>query len=88
MKSICLIFNIHQPVRLKRYRFFDIGASHYYYDDYFNETQMQRLAGTSVMPANAMLLKQIIRFKEEVKASFCISGVTLEQLLLISPELY
>ena len=33
MKTICFYFQIHQPFRLKRYRFFDIGNDHYYYDD-------------------------------------------------------
>ena len=31
MKTICFYFQIHQPFRLKRYRFFDIGNDHYYY---------------------------------------------------------
>ena len=39
MKTICLYFEIHQPNHLKRYRFFDIGTDHYYYDDYENERQ-------------------------------------------------
>ena len=34
MKTICLYFEIHQNIHLKRYRFFDIGTDHYYYDDY------------------------------------------------------
>ena len=29
MKAICFYFQIHQPFRLKRYRFFDIGNDHY-----------------------------------------------------------
>ena len=32
MKTICLYFEIHQIIHLKRYRFFDIGTDHYYYD--------------------------------------------------------
>ena len=36
MKTICLYFEIHQIIHLKRYRFFDIGTDHYYYDDYEN----------------------------------------------------
>ena len=31
MKAICFYFQIHQPFRLKNYRFFDIGNDHYYY---------------------------------------------------------
>ena len=37
MRTICLYFEIHQIIHLKRYRFFDIGNDHYYYDDYANE---------------------------------------------------
>ena len=33
MKTICLYFEIHQITHLKRYRFFEIGSDHYYYDD-------------------------------------------------------
>ena len=33
MRTICLYFEIHQIIHLKRYRFFDIGNDHYYYDD-------------------------------------------------------
>ena len=40
MRTICLYFEIHQIIHLKRYRFFDIGTDHYYYDDYANETGM------------------------------------------------
>ena len=32
MKTICLYFEIHQIIHLKRYRFFDIGTDHYYYE--------------------------------------------------------
>ena len=28
MKTICLYFEIHQIIHLKRYRFFDIGTDH------------------------------------------------------------
>ena len=42
MKTVCLLFEIHQPFRLKKYRFYDIGADHYYYDDYANEEILKR----------------------------------------------
>ena len=41
MKTICFYFEIHQMFHLKRYRFFDINADHYYYDDYANETGIE-----------------------------------------------
>ena len=37
-KSICLYFQVHQPTRLRLYRFFDIGKDSHYYDDFANRT--------------------------------------------------
>ena len=51
MKTICLYFEIHQIIHLKRYRFFDIGTDHYYYDDYENERSISDIAERSYMPA-------------------------------------
>ena len=51
MKTICLYFEIHQIIHLKRYRFFDIGIDHYYYDDYENERSIAHIAEQSYMPA-------------------------------------
>ena len=51
MKTICLYFEIHQITHLKRYRFFDIGTDHYYYDDYANERTIAYTAEHSYMPA-------------------------------------
>ena len=51
MKTICLYFEIHQITHLKRYRFFDIGTDHYYYDDYENERRIAEVAEKSYMPA-------------------------------------
>lgn len=51
MKTICLYFEIHQIIHLKRYRFFDIGTDHYYYDDYENERSINYIAEHSYLPA-------------------------------------
>ncbi|MBO5768490.1 MAG: polysaccharide deacetylase family protein, partial [Bacteroidales bacterium] len=86
MKTICFYFQIHQPFRLKRYRFFDIGADHYYYDDFTNEQIMQRVAACSFLPANQMLLEMIEANKGKFKVAFSISGVALDQLEQYAPE--
>ena len=86
MKSICFYFQIHQPFRLKRYRFFNIGADHYYYDDFTNEQIMQRVAEVSYLPANQMLLDLIKAGKGSFKVSFSFSGVALDQLEQYAPE--
>ena len=86
MKTICLYFQIHQPFRLKRYRFFDIGNDHYYYDDYGNDDIIQKIAERTLLPANAMLLDLINEYKGKFKVAFSISGIILEQLEMFAPE--
>lgn len=86
MKTICLYFQIHQPFRLKRYRFFNIGKDHYYYDDFSNEDIMQKIAANSFIPANRMLFDLINQYKGRFKVAFSISGTALEQMEIYAPE--
>jgi len=86
MKTICFYFQIHQPFRLKRYRFFDIGADHHYYDDFNNENILQKVAANSFLPANQILLEMIEANKGKFKVAFSISGVALDQLEIHAPE--
>jgi alpha-amylase len=86
MKTICFYFQIHQPFRLKRYRFFDIGNDHYYYDDFSNESILQRVVEKSFLPANKLLLEMIEANKGKLKVSFSISGVALDQMEMHAPE--
>jgi len=86
MKTICFYFQLHQPFRLKRYRFFDIGSDHYYYDDYSNEDIIQRIAERTILPANEMIADLIKEYKGKFKLAFSISGVVLEQLEIFVPE--
>ena len=86
MKTICFYFQIHQPFRLKRYRFFDIGNDHYYYDDFTNDDIITRIAQRSYLPANATLLEMIKNTNGKFKVAFSISGVALEQLEIYVPE--
>ncbi len=86
MKTICLYFQIHQPFRLKRYRFFDIGNDHYYYDDFQNEEIIRRIADRCYVPANRLLLEMIKSSGGKFKAAFSISGTALEQMEVYTPE--
>ncbi len=86
MKKICLNFQVHQPFRLKRYRFFNISNDHYYYDDYANESYVRRMADISYLPANKILLETIKEHKDKFKVSFSISGTVLDQFKLYAPE--
>lgn len=86
MKTICFYFQIHQPHRLKAYRFFNIGGDHYYYDDFANEDFLQQVAETSFVPANRLMLDMIRENKGKFKVAFSISGVALDQLEIYAPE--
>ena len=86
MKNVCFYFNIHQPFRLKRYRFFDIGNDHYYYDDFANDDIITRLAENSYMPMCDTLLQMIKDTNGAFKCSISISGTAVEQLQLYVPE--
>ena len=86
MKTICLYFEIHQIIHLKRYRFFDIGTDHYYYDDYENERSISDIAERSYMPALNTFLEMIKENGKYFKLAFSISGVGLEQLEMHAPQ--
>ena len=86
MKTICLYFEIHQIIHLKRYRFFDIGTDHYYYDDYENERSITDIANRSYMPALNTLLDMIRENGQYFKVAFSLSGVGIEQLEYHAPQ--
>lgn len=86
MKNVCFYFKIHQPYRLKRYRFFDIGNDHYYYDDFANDEIITRLAENSYLPMCDSLLEMIRESNGAFKCSISVSGTALEQLQLYVPE--
>jgi alpha-amylase len=85
-KAICLYFQVHQPFRLKRYRFFDLGIDHYYYDDFSNESIMRKVAGKCYLPANKIILDLINKHKGKFKVTFSISGIAINQFRLYAPE--
>ena len=85
MRTICLYFEIHQIIHLKRYRFFDIGADHYYYDDYANETGINEVAERSYIPALNTLIEMVKNSGGAFRVALSISGVALEQLEIHAP---
>ncbi len=86
MKAICFYFQIHQPFRLKRYRFFDIGNDHYYYDDFANDDIITRIAHRSYIPAAETLLRMIESTGGKFRCALSITGTALEQCEQYVPE--
>lgn len=85
MKTICLYFEIHQIIHLKRYRFFEIGSDHYYYDDFANEQAINEIAERSYIPALTALIDMAKAGEGAFKVALSISGVALEQLEIYAP---
>ncbi len=86
MKNVCLYFQVHQPFRLKKYRFFNMGKDHFYFDDFLNRTILQRVARECYLPMNALLLRLIEQSDKKFKVSFSISGSAIEQFRQYAPE--
>lgn len=87
MKAVCFYFQIHQPYRLKRYRFFDIGNDHYYYDDFANDDIIEDIARRSYIPACQTLLNIIENTAGNFRFAISITGLALEQCEQYVPEL-
>jgi len=86
MKTVCLYFQVHQPLRLKKYRFFNMGKDHHYLDDVTNRTIMQKVAAQCYLPMNRLMLKLIRENKGAFRVSFSISGLAVEQFRTYAPE--
>ena len=91
MPSICLYFQVHQPLRVKKYRIFDIGKDHNYFNDQSfsnlnNKNILEKVANKAYLPANELLLSMLKKNKD-FKISFSFSGIFLEQLKEFNPRL-
>ena len=86
MKTVCFYFQVHQPWRLKTYRFFNMGNDHNYLDDFTNRSIMQKVARQCYLPMNALLLNLIEENKGAFKCSFSITGSAIEQFKAYAPE--
>ena len=85
-KAICLYFQVHQPFRLRKYRFFEMGHEHYYYDDFMNESILRRVASNSYLRANQVLLDLIRKHKNKFRVTFSLTGIVIDQFRLYAPE--
>jgi len=84
-KNLVLYFQVHQPLRLRKFRFFDIGSGTAYFDDALNSSILDRIARECYLPAN-MLLLRLIKNNPQIRLAFSISGITLDQLEQYTPE--
>jgi len=86
MTAIVFYFQVHQPWRLRRYTFFDIGKRNDYFDDAENQRIVRRVADKCYLPMTALLLEQVQRHDGRFRCSFSISGTALAQFQRWTPE--
>ena len=94
-----LVFEVHQPHRLRRSLFWENkmfrrqekdALFNYYFDNEVDREIFNRAARKCYFPSNEILLNSIDEHKrdpKQVKISFSISGVFLEQCEMFNPDL-
>ncbi|MBU2612599.1 MAG: glycoside hydrolase family 57 protein [Nanoarchaeota archaeon] len=90
MVSVCFYFQVHQPLRVRKYSIFDIGKNNNYFSDNSetslnNVKVLRKVSEKCYIPMNALLL-ELLEKHPEFKVSFSFSGVYLEQLEKHAPE--
>ena len=78
---------MHAPYKMKRYRFFEIGQDHYYYDDMQTEEHLDHIVNASYIPL-CNTIKEMIRLsKGRFHCALSITGVVLEMFQQFAPEM-
>jgi alpha-amylase len=90
MSTICFYFQVHQPYRVKKYRVFDIGHDHDYFDNHPQENTdnaliLHKVMNKCYLPANQLLL-DLLKKHADFRISFSLSGVFLKQIMDYAPE--
>ena len=86
MPSVCFYFQVHQPFRLKRYSFFDIGQDHYYEDSEKNRAILDKVSDKCYLKTNQRMLDLIRRHEGRFRISYSLSGVFIEQCENYRPD--
>jgi alpha-amylase len=84
MASVCFYFQVHQPLRLRRYSVFD--TDRHYFDDLKNGEILRKVAAKCYLPANKMLAEVIRMHEGRFRVAFSITGMLLDQLQQHVPE--
>ncbi|MEM6394666.1 MAG: glycoside hydrolase family 57 protein, partial [Planctomycetota bacterium] len=82
--AVCFYFQVHQPLRLRRYSVFDASAD--YFDHAANTQILRKVANKCYLPATRLLLELIQRHRSEFRISFSLTGTVLRQFQQHTPE--
>jgi len=84
MPSVVLIFQIHQPFRLRKYSVFDTEPL--YFDDVKNAEILRKVADKCYRPATRLMLDLARKHNGLFRLAYAISGTALEQLERWAPD--
>ena len=90
MASVCLYFEVHQPMRLNRFSVFNIGnesSNLSYFDKKLNRQIFEKVAKKCYLPTNNLILDLIRRYDGEFKVSYSLTGTFVEYCQQFMPEL-
>jgi len=91
MPSVCIYFEVHQPMRLNRFSVFNIGKDNHPYTTYFNQEVNQwifeKVARKCYLPTNQLLLDLINKFEGKFRISFSLTGTFVEYCERFMPSL-
>lgn len=84
MPAVCFYFQVHQPLRLRRYSVFD--TDRHYFDDHLNADILRKVTQKCYLPATKVLLDQIQKHDGKFRVTFSITGMALDQFEEGAPE--
>lgn len=87
--KVCFYFQVHQPMRLSHFSVFDSNTNDpisRYFDHDLNKQIMNKVANKCYLPTNKILLEALERHSN-LKLSFSITGVFLEQAKMYNPAI-
>jgi alpha-amylase len=87
MKTICPVIFTHQPLLLKKYRFYEIGKSHAYFNEEKNRESIIKLVKRKYDPLLKSLTTIFQENHPEFRLSFSFSGTTLDLLEYAAPQI-
>ena len=80
MTDICLYLQVHQPLRLSKFTYFDIGKRKSYFDEKANKFYLERAVRKCYKPTNSLILGLIKESGGRFRVNYSITGVLLDQL--------
>jgi len=90
MTSVCMYFEVHQPMRLNRFSVFNIGGdnghSSNYFDHKLNREIFEKVAHKCYIPTNNLLLDLINQHDGKFKISYSLTGTFVDYCQQHLPE--